>query len=248
MRNKKAKILVVVLMAVLILSSIITLFACDNMGKTKASKIEVVGGTLKHTFMLDEQIDYSNARIYAYFRSGKETIQLRPEMVSGFNSSTTKENAMLTITFASVSVDWLYSVVHEKPVDTSLRVKGTRVSQEERSSTISVTASGLSEGAEMNSIIMTISCTASATIDSITPKLSGFSFVTEPLDDRKIKVILFAGDGFKSIKNGDVLLEVRTTVEQREGTLYIMNIESANAEILYKLPDAKEIFIGVPTQ
>ncbi|HQC54969.1 MAG TPA: hypothetical protein PKX91_04505 [Clostridia bacterium] len=245
MRKSIKKILSLVLISMLILTSIMVLSSCDN-SKKIAKKIEIEG--LKDIYALDEQIKYSDIKVYAHFRTGIETFQLTPEMVKGFNSATTKENAIMTITYASASIDWLYSVVHDKVVDTPLRVNAARTSQEGNTSTIKITASGLPEGKEMNSIMMTISCTTSATIDSIVPKITGFDFALYSLADRKFRVLLCSGDGFKSIQNGDTLFEVQTTVSQKDGTLYITNIESADGEKDYRLPDVREVFIGIITE
>lgn len=245
MKRKIAlKVLILALIGVMVFS-VLALSACKK-SESDVVRIEVVEKTLNQEFALDQQINYNLAKIKVHKKNGSsDIIALTPSMVTNFDSSMTVSDAVLTITYKGKSVDWLYSVSHDVPIESSFRIKGVRVSEEGKDSVVHVIAQGLEKGNTINAAKFEITGTQEISIDSnFTIQTPGFTMTKEVYDVRTIKVILFASDGKMSFKQNEIIIKLNVTTSGKEGTLYIQNITASDGEKDYYIPNSKEVFVG----
>lgn len=106
MKKKQFYIFIILLAVALLLSS------CNGEGEgKKVQRIEVVSGSFKIGYAIDEQLDYSNAFINVLYWDGtREQKQVTADMVSGFDSGLTNSEGQLTISYGGVSVNLFYTV------------------------------------------------------------------------------------------------------------------------------------------
>jgi len=108
MKKKQFYIIIVsILLAITLLLS-----SCNgDSGGKQAQRIEVLSGSFKIDYAIDEQLDLSNAYINVQYWDGSiEKKQITADMVSGFDTGLTNSEAQLTISYRGALVNLFYTV------------------------------------------------------------------------------------------------------------------------------------------
>ncbi len=240
----KFKFALLVLMIITICLSSLALSACQPKA-LRVESIEVVAGGLKEFYALDEAINYENAKIKVYYSDGTSEIKnITESMVTGFNSSITSENAVMRITYEKVSVNFTYSVTYSVPVQTAFRIQMEKKSVENRKTTVSVRASGLSKSGPVYGVRMIVQSTSDVTINSVEIKQAGFSLVEQWTGSTQVSLIIYSMDGVIAIEEDSIILELEVTRAAKTGTLYIQSISITDSENDYAVPAANSLDVG----
>ena len=87
MRNKILKTAAFALALVMALTALV---ACAQTEEKTVTKIEIVDGSFKESYVLDEIADLSGARIFVTYADGStQFVPITPDMVSGLNTVNT---------------------------------------------------------------------------------------------------------------------------------------------------------------
>ncbi len=106
MKKRNLYIIIVLMLVVLLLT------ACNGGRDGKrVQRIEVVTGSFKIDYAIDEQLDLTKAYINVLYWDGdKERKQVTPDMVYGFDSRLSKSEGQLTISYGGATANLFYTV------------------------------------------------------------------------------------------------------------------------------------------
>lgn len=225
MRNKILKTAAFALALVMALTALV---ACAQTEEKTVTKIEIVDGSFKESYVLDEIADLSGARIFVTYADGStQFVPITPDMVSGLNTSASAVNATLTVTYKGVSTQFNYRVISAEGVRTSFRLK---LSAEGTGSqrTLTVAASGV-QGVEKGvyAIAFDIAATGGATVPGEVSILytGNWKFSVKRNSSTALRVVLYSSDGAEALSGDCDLISLPVTVSGVSGTV---NIQSAS--------------------
>lgn len=137
--NKKA--IVILLTAVLCCALLLTACGKGAISK-KVDKLQIVSGSFKEVYNLDEEINYENIYIIVTYEDGKsEQIKVDKSRIEGLDLTTTGNNRKLTVTYAEASASFIYSVVYKSTVTTPVRLSAAKAEENgKKSVTLSLSA------------------------------------------------------------------------------------------------------------
>ncbi len=241
MRKRVVKALALVFIIALL--GVFLLSACK--GEKSVSSIRIVEGSFKESYLLDEKLTLTNAKIAVTYTDGStENKPITADMVSGFDTSRTTTSAKLTVTYKGASVNFLYKVINSVSIDTSFRLAlEVKEGTEHAGYDVSVKASGAETVAE--GIYCVRFTVASATVTLSNPKLAikeGYGLHVEKLSVGSIVLVLYSLDGYTPLENGTILT-LQSSKPISTGTLNIQNASMSNGISDFVLP-ATSITIG----
>lgn len=240
--KKKVVIITILIIVVFSLSGIIS--ACKP-GVTQIDRIDVVTGGLKEFYALDEQMNFSDAKIKVYYTDGSSLIVLvNPEMLEGFDTSTTKENASMKITYENHSVTFTYSVTNSVPVQTPFRIQLVKKEEDGRDVTLNVRAVALEKSGPVYAVMLTLQSSSDSKINSVTLKQDGFSKTETWSGNTLVSIVIFSNDGISAISEDSIILEVSTTRNAKTGSINCQSISISDGEEDYSVPPATALDIG----
>lgn len=115
-----AKKLITVAVALLLCASVLA--ACAGK-EPEVSKINIVNGSFKESYNLDEQINYDNIQILITYKNDtKKQIKVQKDWITGLDVATTGINKKLIITYQGVSASFIYSVSYKANISTPVRL------------------------------------------------------------------------------------------------------------------------------
>jgi len=121
--NKKAFSAIVI---ALILA--LCLGALSSCAKEKqVSRIQILGGSFKDNYSLDETVDYDKLYIIVTYKDGDTArVKVQPEWIEGFDLSTTGSRKALTVNYKGAKAEYLYSVTYKYSVTSPVRLSATK--------------------------------------------------------------------------------------------------------------------------
>ncbi len=244
MRNK---IFIIVLLILVVLSLGMSISACKP-DVTGIERIEVITGGIKEFYALDEQLNYNDAKIKVYFTDGSSKIVLvTAAMLEGFDTSTTKENATMKITYENRSVNFVYNVTNSVPIQTAFRIQLAKKEEDGRNVTVNVRATSLSKSGPIYAVMLTLQCSSDAKINSVSLKQAGFSKTETWSGNTLVSIVIYSSDGAIAITEDSVILEVSATRNGKTGTINCQSISVSNGTNDFSCPPATALDIGEPT-
>ncbi len=241
MRKKVIK--VIALVFIITILCVFLLSACK--GEKTVSSIRIVEGSFKESYLLDERLTLTNAKIAVTYADGStENKAITADMVSGFDTSKTTTSAKLTVTYKGASVNFLYKVINSVSIDTSFRLTlEVKEGTEHAGYDVSVKATGAETVEE--GIYCVRFTVASATVTLSNPKLAvkeGYALHVEKLSAGSMVFVLYSEDGHTPLENG-VVVTLQATKPISTGTLNIQNASMSNGVSDFVLP-ATSLTIG----
>ena len=240
MRNRAVILKAAVFMLALI-TALTLLAACVENTEKAVSKIEIVDGSFKESYALDEKPDYTNAKILVTYADGTtKFVPVTPDMVSGLDTSASSVNATLTVTYQGVSTQFNYRVISAEGVRTSFRLNlASEGSGAQR--TLTVSASGV-EGvsAGVYAIAFNIAATGGATVPGeISMLYTGNWKITVTRNSAtSVRVVLYSLSGAEALSGDCKLVSLPVTVSGTTGTVSIQSASISDGLEDFTVPTA----------
>lgn len=236
MKNRITKVAAFALAVVMALTLLV---ACVQNTEKTVVKIEIVDGSFKESYVLDEKPDLSGARILVTYADGStKIVPITSAMISGLNTSASAVNATLTVTYGGVSTQFNYRVISAEGVRTSFRLKlsaeGTGAQR-----TLTVAASGV-QGVKKGvyAIAFDIAATGGATVPGEISILytGNWKFSVKRNSSTSLRVVLYSSSGAEAL-NGDCnLISLPVTVSGASGTVSIQSASISDGAEDFTVP------------
>lgn len=122
--NKILKKLICIILLVAFLIAILTACKKGRAIESPVEKIEILQGSFKSQYALDEQLDLSNAKIKVFYLSGEtEEKSITIDMIAGFDTRTNlPATKTLEVVYRGVSTTFTYEVLGETHVTSPIRL------------------------------------------------------------------------------------------------------------------------------
>lgn len=232
------KILTILL---LVVAFVFALCACnDGTSEKGVASIQVVQGSFKESYRLDERLDLTNAKILVTYVDGKTAnVSVSEDMISGFDTSKTTTDGVLTITYKGVKVRYTYKVTNSIAIETSFRYSFV-VSESAEHPGLDVQVKALNASKVEEGVYatrFTLSTTGGMSLSNYAVQLGeGFSMETYSVSVNSIVFVIYSVDGYEPIGDGATLISIRASKPSVMGTLNIQNASISNGIADYVVP------------
>lgn len=232
---RKYKGLIFILIAVLLAATSLT-----GCGKKVADvqSIEIVSGSFQETYALDAGMDLSGALINVVYKGGnKESVPITADMVTGFDTYTTSNSRMLTVTYGGASSTFVYKVTwNGGAVDTPFRLNSSAESGE---GNFVITVTSQNSARVENGVYAVkfyVSLSAALTFEEYESALpEGWTLMGEA-SGKNIKFIAYSDTGSLSLPDGQVIVKVRVTKGTIKGAVTLQNQSISDGTRDYTVP------------
>lgn len=233
--NKKMTKTIIILVIVCLLS-VIVLTACSK--EKGVSSIQIVQGSFKEIYALDEKLNLTNAKIQVTYTDGSTAnVAITENMVTGFDTSTTTTGKTLTVTYKGKTTNFIYKVQNSIAVDTSFRFNISMVENEGvTSAEIKADKASTVEGG-VYALRFTISTTGGIVLSEPTLKLNNaFQMETYSVSVSSMVVVVYSVTGYDTITDGATIFSVKASKPVSSGTINVQSGSISNGVSDYVVP------------
>lgn len=224
----KKRLTVLAILIIILLS----LASCNGNGEDKAvQRIEVLPGSFKIDYKIDEQLDLSNAYMnIIYWDGNKEQKKITESMVTGFDTGKTINEGQLSVNYGGQSAKLFYTVgKNEVAVNTYARVLARR-----EGNSIIISLKNLAEyGEGIYAATFTLSAPDTNIFKTFTALGAGGAASYEEKEDG-IKILWYNANA-QSVKQDTDIIKI--DLNQTDGeTVVISKIDISDGVHIIKLP------------
>lgn len=235
----KNKILKAAAFALAVVTALTVLAACAQPSEKTVAKIEIVDGSFKESYVLDEKPDLTNSRILVTYADGStKIVPITSDMISGLNTSVSAVNATLTVTYGGVSTQFNYRVISAEGVRTSFRL-GLSAEGTGAQRTLTVAASGV-QGVEKGvyAIAFDIAATGGVTVPGEISILytGNWKFSVKRNSSTSLRVVLYSSGGAEALSGDCDLISLPATVSGASGTVSIQSASISDGTEDFTVP------------
>lgn len=236
MNKKTLKTLVI--LTLICLLPLLVLSAC-NKEKTVAS-IQIVQGSFKEIYSLDEKLNLTNAKILVtYTDNTTANVSITSSMISGFDTSTTTTGKALTVSYKGKSVNFIYKVQSSIFVETSFRFNIDVVENESKTGyDINVKADKASTVTNgVYALEFNLSASGGTALTEPVLKLgNAFKMEIYSASVSSMVVVVYSTTGYDTITDGATILSVKATKPSTLETITVQSASISNGEADFVVP------------
>ncbi|MBQ8177890.1 MAG: bacterial Ig-like domain-containing protein [Clostridia bacterium] len=217
--------------------SLCALASCVSSEK-QVSSIQIVQGSFKESYNLDEGLNLTNAKILVTYLDGtSENVSVTQGMVSGFDTSKTTTGATLTITYREVSVNFIYKVANAVSIDTSFRYQFEVTDGGASSLDVAVKAINASkvEGG-VYAMRFTVSTTGGIALSDFKVINDKFSMEYYQSSVSSVVFVVYSIDGYEPVVDNSTIITLKATKPSVLGTLNVQNASISDGEQDFVVP------------
>ena len=228
-------------LVLLVLSlSLFMLTACNKGDEGKVvSSIQIIQGSFKESYTLDEKLNLENAKILVSYKDGSTgNVAITSDMISGFDSSKTTTAGVLTVTYKGSSVNFTYAVTNAIAIETAFRYALSAVESEQGGYNLTVKGVGASSVVEgVYAMRFTISTTGGIAISEIaTPKPEKFGVSVYSPSVSSAVIVVYSLNGYESVTDNEAIITLKATKPTDKGTINIQNASISNGMTDFVVP------------
>lgn len=236
MRKRIFKVTAILLL-VLALSAV-ALSACND--EKTVSSIQIVQGSFKESYALDEALNLQNAKILVTYSDGKTAnVPITESMVSGFDTSKTTMSATLTVIYKDKSANFVYKVTNTVSVETSFRYSlEIKDGTEHSGLDVSVKTKNVKKVENgVYAMRFTVSTTGGIVLSDLKLALDGkFAMSVYSVSVNSAVVVIYSSDGYEPVPDESVILKLKATKPSEKGTINIQNASISDGEADFVVP------------
>ncbi len=216
--------------------SLCVLASCADNAK-EVSSIQIIQGSFKESYALDEGLNLTNAKILVTYADGStENVSITSSMVSGFDSSKTTTGATLTVFYRSKSVNFIYKVTNAVAIETSFRYKFEVV---DAGVTFDVAVKAKDASKVENGVYamrFTVSTTGGIAISDFKTANDKFSMERYQTSVSSAVLVVYSTNGYEPVDDNSTIITFKATKPSVMGTLNIQNASISNGEQDFVVP------------
>ncbi len=236
MNKKILKSVIILVVACLI--PVLLLTACAN--EKNVSSIQIVQGSFKEIYALDENINLSHAKLLVTYTDGSTAnVSVTSAMVSGFDTSTTTTGRTLTVTYKGKSANFIYKVQNSVSVETAFRFNlGVAENEAKNGYEVSIKAQNVGDG--IYALRFTLSTSGGIALIEPTLKLgSEFKMQIYSSSASSMVIVVYSDSGYDSVPEGAEIFAVKATKPNEKGTINIQNASVSDGANDFIVPQAE---------
>lgn len=228
------RITLILIIAVLVLAS----FAGCEKKQSAVDSIEIVSGSFKESYALDSDLELSGAQLNVTYKDGnKETIPITREMVSNFDTYTTTNSRILTVTYGGAKAEFIYKVNwNGGAVDTPVRLSAEAVSGA-TFYTVTVTAQNCARVANgVYALKFYLSLNSAVTFVEFESALPEGWKLKQEVSGKNLKFIAYSETGRQALPDSQPIVRVKVTKGSGRGTVTLQNLSISDGTRDYTVP------------
>lgn len=236
MNKKILKSVIILVVACLI--PVLLLTACAK--EKSVSSIQIVQGSFKEIYALDENLNLSHAKLLVTYTDGSTAnVSITSAMVSGFDASTTTTGRTLTVTYKGKSANFIYKVQNSVSVETAFRFNLGVVENEAKNGyEVSIKAQNVGDG--IYALRFTLSTSGGIALIEPTLKLgSEFKMQIYSSSASSMVIVVYSYSGYDSVPEGAEIFAVKATKPNEKGTINIQNASVSDGANDFIVPQAE---------
>ena len=236
MNKKILKSVIILVVACLI--PVLLLTACAK--EKNVSSIQIVQGSVKEIYALDENLNLSHAKLLVTYTDGSTAnVSITSAMVSGFDTSTTTTGRTLTVTYKGKSANFIYKVQNSVSVETAFRFNlGVAENEAKNGYEVSIKAQNVGDG--IYALRFTLSTSGGIALIEPTLKLgSEFKMQIYSSSASSMVIVVYSDSGYDSVPEGAEIFAVKATKPNEKGTINIQNASVSDGANDYIVPQAE---------
>lgn len=236
MNKKILKSVIILVVACLI--PVLLLTACAK--EKNVSSIQIVQGSFKEIYALDENINLSHAKLLVTYTDGSTAnVSITSAMVSGFDTSTTTTGRTLTVTYKGKSANFIYKVQNSVSVETAFRFNlGVAENEAKNGYEVSIKAQNVGDG--IYALRFTLSTSGGIALIEPTLKLgSEFKMQIYSSSASSMVIVVYSYSGYDSVPEGAEIFAVKATKPNEKGTINIQNASVSDGANDFIVPQAE---------
>jgi len=236
MNKKILKSVIILVVACLI--PVLLLTACAK--EKNVSSIQIVQGSFKEIYALDENLNLSHAKLLVTYTDGSTAnVSITSAMVSGFDTSTTTTGRTLTVTYKGKSANFIYKVQNSVSVETAFRFNlGVAENEAKNGYEVSIKAQNVGDG--IYALRFTLSTSGGIALIEPTLKLgSEFKMQIYSSSASSMVIVVYSDSGYDSVPEGAEIFAVKATKPNEKGTINIQNASVSDGANDYIVPQAE---------
>ena len=236
MNKKILKSVIILVVACLI--PVLLLTACAK--EKNVSSIQIVQGSFKEIYALDENLNLSHAKLLVTYTDGSTAnVSITSAMVSGFDTSTTTTGRTLTVTYKGKSANFIYKVQNSVSVETAFRFNlGVAENEAKNGYDVSIKAQNVGDG--IYALRFTLSTSGGIALIEPTLKLgSEFKMQIYSSSASSMVIVVYSASGYDSVPEGAEIFAVKATKPNEKGTINIQNASVSDGANDFIVPQAE---------
>ena len=240
---------VITLMLLVLCLSLFILTACQGGNEGKAvSSIQIIQGSFKENYLLDESLKLENAKILVTYVDGSTAnVAITMDMVSGFDTSKTTTSGVLTVTYKGAKVNFSYTVTNSISIETSFRYHLAHLESEQaKGYDLSVKAHKASTVVDgVYAMRFTLSTTGGMTIsDFALQNTEKYGMQTYSVSVTSAVVVVYSLNGYETVEDNETIITFKATKPSGTGTINIQNASISNGTTDFVVPATTYTFGG----